>query len=703
MAYDLDREALRIYRDPMVPPAEKRRLLEELGLDSTAAVPSLTEMGAASGDAGGASAGWGNTNPEILAGNAALEADAENRRLQAEAAARQADKATAPSGNWLFGKEGEAQAPQPQTSGEVVAGSAEELPDETPPPAGRSPAEYRSALNRGVLSLSAPGGAAPKPSEQVREEVQVQQGSLTPEQNAEIASAEAERDEARLARERAAESMAQRAEQTRITAEQQVLDQRRELAELNARTNAEAQRVRARQNQISEEIASADIKQPSLWGDDATVGEKFLTILSVALFALGDRNGSGARNVEALANRVVDRQARAMAGKRDQINALGSIVERHYANFGDVEAAKKQAIVDILGKSELEVRKQALEAEKQGLGQAIPRLQELAAALKASRQEAEAERDKRLGTVIQTSAARQMVRERSAAIAPPTVAQPTAPGRRPMTPEQQRTATELDSMNAGIQAGLRGETPPPAAAPARAPGAGGPAAAPPPKTDALQRAFQLQREGKSDEAIAALPPGAKAALRALYKARKQDMGAGTTDADALNAAFQDLGMPGPETAELVPQAARERMVKLADGTTLYAANKDQANQTQQKIAKLDGTVGGLSKMLALSRKYKNSGAIPPAVKSEIEQLGNALMFDLSLAQEQGTVREAELPLYEKMVGSAIANYFKDPRYDLEAGLREIRRVFANTRQRLVGNLSPSATGEGAPRRAREVR
>lgn len=702
MAFDPDKEALRIFRDPAIPPQEKRSLLAQLESGG----PRLSDLRVA-GEGGGdlvmpdKPADWVAGNQAVLDSNAAIQDDASRQQAAADAERRVQDAPPQEHGNWLLGRAEAAPMGPPPPEAPLV----EENAPAPAQPQGPDAGQYRSSLNRGAMMLGQ-GGAPAKPQERIREEIQVQQGSLSPDQSAAITQEAEARDEATMAKERAAAGMAMQAEQTRFAAEEQALRERNELAELNARKVAEAQRLRKRQDQISLEIANADIKQPHLWSRDS-FGENLLTLLSVGLFALGSKNGSGAKNVEALANREVDRQARWLAAKRGQADAIGTVLERHYANFGDVEAAKKQAVVDILGKAELEVRRQAIEAEKNGIGTVIPRLREQEQALKVARMEAEAERDKRLGAVITTSAAREMVRDRTKALQPVQVTpqgQPVptaAPGKPPMSAADRQTAAELDQMNAGIQAGLRGEKLPPPRPSAPAAGRSpAPAKAP---NSALETAFTLQRQGKSDEAIAALPPNYRQALRALYKARKADMGPGTTDADAMDAAFQDLGMPGPESAQLVPQAARERMVTLGTGERLFAPSKEIAKEIQGKVARLDGTVGGLSKMLALSRKYKGSGAVPPAAKSEIEQLGNALMFELSLAQEQGTVREAELPLYEKMVGSAIANYFKDPRYDLEAGLREVRRVFAATRNRLIGNLSPSWTGEGGPQRAREAR
>lgn len=807
MAMDPNREALRIYSDPSIPHGEKIRLLEELN-----APPALPPMGSepVAGPGGGADAGWGNTNPEILAGNQAIEADAEQQRLQAEAAQREQSKPAEPEGNWLFGRE---QPQQPATPAAEPEPQVEPAEDAAP---AVSPGDYRNALSRAALSIQRPAGAPAKPQERITEESQVQvgplgQGDLDEYQRLQQESVDAQVEADRL---EAQQEKAARAVQTQALAQE--MSERKRLETIRNQVMSEMSRVRAQQDAISQEIASAEPAEEGLFVGK-NFGESLLTVISLLAFGLGSGATGTADQIvpymQQLARREVDRQKRWSELREGQMNALGTAYERHLANLRDHELASAATQADILKMAELQTLK--LSQDPTNDERTAAQLQAKAAALNAAAMAEYAKLASLYGDRIQrgTQLAYQQERgafeqRRAAAEAAATQA-PQQPGAeayddpeayftslagqepeldadvRDTTGARQRsneTTTLSPSEEEQFQAWARAnkikdandpaanydyrgfwresggakvrfgvdhfpdkfkqhghetfsvesqyssgagdggrwegekfvpaagakaasESAKPAGKARGAAGSAQAAAAPTGGADetAVSRALALHQQGRTDQAVATLPAPHREFLRKLFVQAKSDLGAGGTDADAMDIAMQrafDVQSP----ASLVPQSARDRVVRNA-GKTYFAGDKTAAALAQKQLTDADKAIGLSSQMARLAEQYKGSGYKSPELRGKLLAIGSDLMAILSKVDEQGVIREGgDEARYSSRAGLAVRDYLQDPTTDHAAAVKETLRTLQAGKRRVLDTLTTSWTGdEPARRQIREVR
>lgn len=795
MAMDPNREALRIYSDPSIPHGEKIRLLEELN-----APPALPPMGSepVAGPGGGADAGWGNTNPEILAGNQAIEADAEQQRLQAEAAQREQSKPAEPEGNWLFGRE---QPQQPATPAAEPEPQVEPAEDAAP---AVSPGDYRNALSRAALSIQRPAGAPAKPQERITEESQVQvgplgQGDLDEYQRLQQESVDAQVEADRL---EAQQEKAARDVQTQALAQE--MSERKRLETIRNQVMSEMSRVRAQQDAISQEIASAEPAEEGLFVGK-NFGESLLTVISLLAFGLGSGATGTADQIvpymQQLARREVDRQKRWSELREGQMNALGTAYERHLANLRDHELASAATQADIMKMAEIQALKLSQDTSDQ---RTQAQLQAKAAALNAAAMAEYAKLASLYGDRIQrgTQLAYQQERgafeqRRAAAEAAATQA-PQQPGveayddpeayftslagREPeldvdvrdTTGARQRSneTTELSpseeeqfqawaranrikdandpaanydyrgfwkesggakvrfgvdhfpdkfkqhghetfsvesqySRGAGDGGRWEGEKFVPAAkATAPAPGKAAPkAAATHPDTadeETVSAALALHNQGRTDAAVARLPSAHREFLRKLFVQAKSDLGAGATDADAMDLAMQRFGAQSP--AALIPQSARDRVVRNG-GKTYFAGDKTAAALAQKQLTDADKAIGLSSQMARLAEQYKGSGYKSPELRGKLLAIGSDLMAILSKVDEQGVIREGgDEARYSSRAGLAVRDYLQDPTTDHAAAVKETLRTLQAGKRRVLDGLSRTWTGdEPARRQIREVR
>lgn len=296
---------------------------------------------------------------------------------------------------------------------------------------------FREFTRRSLLHGQ--GGAAPVPTERVRVEEQMQGGAVPPSLFNEIAALAELRDWHTMQGEVLNAGLEQDAANIRINAGANAQLERAELAEIKRRTDQTVAAVRQRQNEISEQIAATDPKEPSLWAGK-NFGEKLLTLLSVGLVAVGAGASQdpkmGAEKIKAMANREVERQARFLAMKRGQADELGTIIERHLANYGDVEIAKHAAVADILGRAEFQVQQMINDPRNAQMRSHALMAQQ--AALGAARKETEGKLHEALGVRVSRATAREFLQERAK-----TAPVATAVGVQPQTAKPNAETTAL--------------------------------------------------------------------------------------------------------------------------------------------------------------------------------------------------------------------------------------------------------------------
>jgi hypothetical protein len=698
----IEYEAAKIYADPSIPPDQKLARLEALGTGGTsgagapaapvAPAPQLT-------GAGGAAPVGAESQPSPTS----LAPPADTGQLSgnkpgSERAAIEADYRHLATG---VPEEVKAQNPTafPEVAGLPV--SKEPGPGDEPDVTaggGSSVDDYRAAASRAALLLGA-GGGRRVPTETVREEQQIVQGTLSPDAREAYDEAQRQADEATITADYWQKMQEQGALDAKARAAEEAMSERTRFEQIRDNTLTEAKKVNDRRIQMSEEIANLPPAQEGLFVGMNT-GEKLLSFLGLAMMGAGlGQTGNAGQilpTLKAMAMREVDKQKNWVAAKQGQVDALGTIYERHFANLKDEELASQAALNDIMHRAEVETLSMLRDS---GANLNDAQLQAKAAALQADRIERLAKLDAAYGDKVQKSIQLAYTRERAASPRVQAAAAPQAPAG---PPDPSQFATDQDYF-----AALAAYKAPAAAAPA---GSGRPAAAAskgptvqasaqPTEPQAKEKSkgqqiAELHRAGRTDEAVGLMTPGERSYLSKLFKQSKADLGSSATDADAMDLAFQKLRLEGG--AKLIPQSARGRVVTLSDGTQLFAPTETIAKEVQPKISSLDNVVGSMRRLRRLAESpARNTN---PSLRSEIANLANTIKFQLSKAQEQGVVRESEMPLYDAMSGGALGQIVLDPTRDVKRELDTTISVFAAERKRLTQNLSKSWTGEGAYRR-----
>lgn len=712
-----DLDAIRIYADPTLTPREKIARITGVALPDQRLALAPSNTPEARPDASGVG-GAGNTPPPTYpAGGAAPSVPSPGG---GESTAGNVPANAPPTYVRPPGPDPERTAPPveaPETAlfeGGPAGGSEIEPVD---------PGDFRAFARRSLLLGGAPG-APPKPTEQVREETQMQAGGLSPEAFAELLAQQELADWHTMQAATKQAGLDAEAGQIRLAAEERAQQERMALETVRSQTLERVARLRERQNEISEQIAATDPVEPSLWAGKS-FGEKLLTALSVGMVALGAGAARdpkmGAETIRAMANREVDRQARFLAAKRGQLDALGTVLERHMANFGDVEIAKRAAIVDILGKAEFEVQRLANDPRNAQIRSHA--LMAQAAELRAQRQREQAALQTELGNKVTVATARQFVRERLPDMPPPVppVAQPGT-GPAPAPSADQQLAAELDAAGldtspvtaedkaAARAAGFlpeRGGTSAPAPAPtptpkgqtkpvaARAPAGKAPAGKAPKAEERIEVARRAFAQGRFDLVERALTDRDWQAINVITKRYKQAGATGSTSGSASEeearayAIADYLGMPVPST--YVPASARSRLVKLPDGSNVFATSESQATRIGTFLPTAQAVFDSLNSLVAMADVPGRGWT--PEMKSRANNTAKMVMYQLSNAMDQGVVREGELPIWNQISGGNMADYIQDPRYNAKEGIKATIAVLRRRFNRELGGVTLDPFGE----------
>jgi hypothetical protein len=715
--FEHDLEAARIYADPSISPDEKLLRLEALGQ----APPPAPDMRLAQ-NAGGAPGGPPQSLPDvppapIAAGSGGTTGLSPQQQTAPTSVAAPTDTgqlsgATPGSERRAIERQyshlssgqvpDEVKAANPQAFPEAagvppgIPVSAEEGPAVRP---GVAAGDYRNAASRAALLLGAAGG--PKvPTETVREEQQVQEGTLSPDARDAYMEAQTAADDATVNADYWQKQQELGALDAKARAAEEAMSERTRFEQIKNDTLTEAKKVNDRRNAISEEIAAAPPAEEGLFVGMNT-GEKILSFLGMMLLGFGLAQKGKADQIiptlKQMAMREVDKQKAWVDAMDGKVDALGTIYERHLANLKDEELASQAAISDIMHRAEVQTLGMLRDS---GANLAEAQLQAKIAGLEADRIERLAKLDAAYGDKVSRSIQLAYQRERAASPRAQAAAAPAALTGPPQ-PEQFATDEEYFTALANYKAQPPAAATPPAAgkAPARGPtvNASGTSEGgePPAKAKSKdQQIAELHAAGRTDEAVGLMDARQRNYLGKLFKQAKKDLGDSATDADAMDQAFQRLNLESP--VALIPQSARGRVVTLSDGTQLFAPTDAIAKEVQPKLAALDNVLGSMRRLRRLADSpARNTN---PALRSEIANLSHTIKFSLSKAQEQGVVREAEMPLYDAMSGGALGQIVLDPTRDVKRELDTTISVFAAERRRMTQNLSKSWTGEGGYRR-----
>lgn len=667
MAYADEREALRIYSDPMISPEEKIRLLSQApandgpDLRTAERTIDLDKPGAQVTDAPREVPGAAPPVQSMSAEEAAQagQAGAEAARHGAPESMSERDKqnldrslsASTPSAGAQVADE-QARLDDLHRRGQILDSEYEQKTAQNngqgitvvPTSAGgaitpvsydpnaeasvqqRGPGDYRSALR-----LFPTGGGKAVPQEQVRIEEQRQQGTLNPEQAADLYQAKEGADQANIEAATIRAGIEENAAKVQIAAQEDAQRERDNAASIQRAALARAQTYRDKQDRVSQEIANTDPEHADLWaGKD--FGSKLLSALSVGLYGLG--GGDSMAMVKSLAQREADRQARVLQAKQGAVNAYGTIIERAMANYQDADLAKKQTIVDILGKAELETQKLA----QPGMSDiALKKIQAQAEQLRAARLEEQASLDQKLGDKVTTATTIQFARAHQAAQAQRAAAVPAAapPGSIPARGGAVRTVSAVPGTVSG--------TPPT------------PAARPASPEEAIAQGQQLWESGHPREALALLPPAVRAGVAAQARRSKKGLGEGATDEDALAYALNDA-LHWQVPAEFVPQSARAKMVTLPGGTHGFVGNAAEVEPMQKALDADKALISTYGLLLNLAKKP--SSAWSPEDRTKLKGYSTLIKPALSVSNGQGALSEPEQELYNAVSGGDI-NGFQD--------------------------------------------
>lgn len=686
MAYgNTDMDALRIFADPALSPGEKQRLLEELMAPGMPAAP--PQLGA---DTRLAMSGGGTTGMS-----------------PGDGAPQTATSGTAPL--VPAGTDGPAPAPGPSVPPAPPPEEEEELAAVAP---GVSPGDYRNSASRAALLLAAPAGGKPAvPQEQIQERTDVTRGPIDAAGLDEYRRLQQDAADSTVEAERWRMMQEQGAREAQVAALEREQSERARINQIRQQALREVSRIREQQEQISNEISNAEPAEEGLFVGK-NFGESVLTVIGVLAMGLGmGATGNAdqiAPTIQAMARREVDRQKRWLGLKGEQANALGSAYERHMANLRDHELASTATVADILKMGELQALRLARDT-------GVPRMQaELQAKASALGAAAMAEYGKlaaAYGHKVQTATQLTYQQDRGTraaqdeAQAQAQTAAAAAAQAEPETEEahfQRLLGQQAPELDADVREAT-GQPEPQHPAPGSAQKGG---AAPKqtkgaPGGDRASEIMALHAQGRTDEAVARLAPQERAYLAKLYKQAKADLGAGATDAEAVDLAMQRFGAQSP--VALVPQSARDRVVR-ADGKTLFANDKAAAALAQKQITDGDKAIGLASQMARLAEQYRGSGYKSPELRGRLLAIGSDLMAILSKVDEQGVIREGgDEARYSSRAGLAVRDYLQDPTTDHAAAVKETLRTLQAGRRRVISTLSTSWTGdEPARREIREV-
>lgn len=127
---------------------------------------------------------------------------------------------------------------------------------------------------------------------------------------------------------------------------------------------------------------------------------------------------------------------------------------------------------------------------------------------------------------------------------------------------------------------------------------------------------------------------------------------------------------------------RERIVpggKMADGTQLYAKDKEVATKVNTKMAGANKGVAAINELTSIYKKHgwqpMGGWSMDDEARNDFQRANTLLqdvMTNFSLEKGQGTIRDAEYDRYEKMIGKPGA--FIDP---TEGSLAAMRDLFVN--------------------------
>jgi hypothetical protein len=89
---------------------------------------------------------------------------------------------------------------------------------------------------------------------------------------------------------------------------------------------------------------------------------------------------------------------------------------------------------------------------------------------------------------------------------------------------------------------------------------------------------------------------------------------------------------------------------------IVAPTEKVAEEINKKVSKATTTVGMVERLMEIREKIGGGGigVLKPDERKEAESLARMVWYDLSILQEQGVVREGEIPTYNAMVGDPTA-------------------------------------------------
>lgn len=665
-----DRDFARIYADPLLAPEEKIRRLQAADMTAEVSLPPPPNRLALAPTLGAAQAGGETradfpTNADVVRGLGlnAPPSEAHAPRVlppmapgldEAMRRARASEYAPSPAAE----EEGYARAKTAYDTAprDPVPTDGLELAEDPGDPLDL-PSAYDRSLDR-IGLLGGPGGVAAKPMESIHEEKAAEQGSLTPQQLAEAGGALERRDAATVEQARQQAELDRRAGAVTLDARERALAEQHALERAQQAVYEQTKALRDRQDAISEEIIAAPVAEQGLYVGK-NFGEKLLTGLSVILYGLGV-NGLGRpdlalEQIRMLSNREVDKQTRWLEAKKMQGNALGSIIERHYANYADLEMAKKATQADLLAKAELEVGKLAQEA---GVGLDTAKLQALQEGLHADRLKILGEMTKAYGDNVKSAITRTFARERQDQ---PAYDTPITPNERnPVKPPGPlELATSPDEGTPKTPAPTLGglglaETPDGKSAPKPIVGGARPAKpAEAKKPEAVADAIKLWEAGRYEEAFSALPKQTRdniLALRDRYvKSEKM------SPKGALSRAFATLtGLNAPKG--YVQEGDNPRAVRYG-GRILYAADDVTKRAVQPKLEAESALQDGYRQ---LQRYAETGSSFSAADKRKIATIADNLAPMLSNNVGSGAMSETEKVIYRAAVGGDLGDWLVKP-------------------------------------------
>lgn len=643
MAIDpADRDALRIYADPSLSPAEKARLLGgDTGIPPIA-VSGALPAGAVAGPGGGAGgaaddAGPGNApapppsastgaggapgmdaqagaQTGVVGGGTDIPVTGANSEPSAADQQKYLQSTLSPNDYQAAMAANPALAAGGPPPGPTTLASA-------PPGAAPGNGDYR-----GALRLMTPGGGAAVPMEQVHQSTSTSGSSVDPGQIAALGEAQKQRDADAMQAQIAEARIAQQSGDIQVSAEKQAQAEKIALAATREQALQRADRILAQQDKISQQIVNTAPLEPGMMASK-NFGDALFTVLSVFATAASAGSPQQARDaIEKMANAEVNKQQAELAKQRGDVDQLSNLYGLHLANLKDHELAKTATIADIYGRAQAEIQGM-IQQNGQAPDSLINRkLQAQASSLGAQRAEYMTDVQAKLGPKIEQQEAISFVRKHVEPKPAPVAAVPGAPG--------------------------------------AAPKAGGGPAAPtnasaPPKdaTEAVNHAAELWNSGKPREALALLPPTVKAAILAQAARSQKGLGDGATKEDALAYALHDMSNGQFRIPEsFIPQSAREKLVQIPGGAQGFATGKAQADKLQEEFNNDNSLVSAYQQLLSIANQP--ASAWSPEMRSKLEAISNLIRPMTAHALGQRGMSSQEQELFDGISGHDI-NSAKD--------------------------------------------